>query len=83
MATRTSSRPASILPQTTQPGADLEQYPPKDGHSRKPIPDPELEHSSRRGLNPLEALVIAAKSGCFLGACTNVRPTAAPAGNEY
>lgn len=36
------------------------------------IPDPELERTKRRGFHPIQALAIAAKSGCFLGACTNV-----------
>ncbi|RPB14035.1 hypothetical protein P167DRAFT_485488 [Morchella conica CCBAS932] len=36
------------------------------------IPDPGLERTKRRGFHPIQALAIAAKSGCFLGACTNV-----------
>lgn len=65
-------------PQTTLPYIDLEcPPPPKVEGEDQPIPDPELEYPSRHGFNPLEALVIVLKSGCFLGACTNVGPTAA------
>ncbi|KAH8150427.1 uncharacterized protein LAJ45_05639 [Morchella importuna] len=53
------------------PGSSSRRAPRSKEHVAA-IPDPGLERTKRRGFHPIQALAIAAKSGCFLGACTNV-----------